>query len=217
METIIRGKTVIYLVQYSRRQDMELELKQEGHVLVKAPVKAKEYEIQEFLEKNARVLIKHQENLENRQYVSRKKDYEASENFLYMGKACKLEDILNPLPEDSEQIRLELQKWYTRQTKKMVQKRVAFFENIIKVKAKGFTIVDSPASWGTCNSNGELTFNYRLSMAAPAAIDYVVIHELCHLLHLNHDRSFWRDVGKYDKNYKAHQDYLAGFGGVMTI
>ncbi|MGL4343625.1 MAG: YgjP-like metallopeptidase domain-containing protein, partial [Cellulosilyticaceae bacterium] len=44
-----------------------------------------------------------------------------------------------------------------------------------------------------------------------------VVHELCHLLHLNHDRSFWRKVGTFDPHFKDHEAYLARFGGVMTI
>ena len=54
-------------------------------------------------------------------------------------------------------------------------------------------------------------------MALPQVIDYVVIHELCHILHMNHDRSFWRKVGMFDPNYKQHQAYLEKFGVVMTV
>lgn len=217
MEAIIRGKNVIYQVQYSKRQSMELEIIPEGHVTVKAPVGTKEYELLEFLKKNAKDLVKNQERLENRQYVSSEKVYEEEENYLYLGRACKLGELLNPMPKNKEEIPEYLKKFYTRQTKRMIQSRVSYYEEMIKVKSKGVTIVNSPKSWGTCNSRKELTFNYKLSMADPKAIDYVVIHELCHLMHMNHDRSFWRDVGKYDKNFKTHQAYLQKFGGVMTI
>ena len=96
-------------------------------------------------------------------------------------------------------------------------KRVRYYEPIIGVKAKSITVIDSPKTWGTCNSKKELTFNYKLAMASPGAIDYVVIHELTHLHHLNHDRSFYRKLGTYDKDYKQHEAYLAKFGGFMTI
>ena len=79
------------------------------------------------------------------------------------------------------------------------------------------TIVDSHNAWGTCNSLKELTFNYRLSMSPLPVIDYVVVHELCHILHMNHDRSFWRKVGTFDPDYKNHEAYLTRFGGVMTL
>ncbi len=170
-----------------------------------------------MLKQKAKEIVKNQERIENRQYVSSVKKYNESENFLYLGQLCKLEDLINPIPDSVEEIQNELKKLYTKQTKGIIKKRVAFYEKLIKVKAKNFRIVESASTWGTCNSNKELTFNYRLSMASPVAIDYVVIHELCHLLHLNHDRSFWRDVGRYDKDYKAHQEYLFRFGGVMTI
>ena len=217
METIIRGKTITYHVQYAKRQKMELEIQPEGHVFVKAPLQTKELEILEFLKKNAKALVCNQERLENREFVSSKKDYDETENYLYLGKLCKLTDLLDSIPENKEAIQVALMKEYTKRTRKIIPKRITYYEDIIKVKSKSFAIVNSPTTWGTCNSNRELTFNYKLSMADLAVIDYVVIHELCHLMHLNHDRSFWREVGKYDKNYKAHQNYLQRFGGVMTI
>ncbi|MDD2973061.1 MAG: SprT family zinc-dependent metalloprotease [Lachnospiraceae bacterium] len=217
MNATIHGTEILYQLQYSKRQSMELEITPEGHVFVKAPVGVKEYEVLAFLKKNAKVLVKNQERLENREYVSSEKVYEEEENYLLLGRVCKLTDLLNPIPESKEAIQDALKKAYTKQTRKIIQNRVAYYETIIKVKCKSITIVNSPASWGTCNSRKELTFNYKLSMADLSAIDYVVIHELCHIMHLNHDRSFWRDVGKYDKDYKAHQEYLRRFGGVMTI
>ena len=54
-------------------------------------------------------------------------------------------------------------------------------------------------------------------MAPMEVIDYVVIHEMCHTVHLNHDRSFWRLVGKYDPNYEYHQKWLATTNWKMIL
>ncbi|MDF2859192.1 MAG: hypothetical protein K0Q87_5043 [Neobacillus sp.] len=54
-------------------------------------------------------------------------------------------------------------------------------------------------------------------MAPIEIIDYVVIHELCHLIHMNHDRSFWRRVGSIIADYKEKQEFLARFGNYMTL
>lgn len=125
--------------------------------------------------------------------------------------------MLEEIPEEKDQIQQALQRFYTKKTKQYVKKRMPHFQTLIGVKAKSITVLDSPRTWGTCNSNRELTFNYKLIMAPPIVIDYVIIHELCHIHHMNHDRSFWRKVGMYDPNYKQHQAYLEKFGGVMTI
>ena len=134
-----------------------------------------------------------------------------------MGKVCKLRDLLPEPPDTEEEIQSELKRLYTKKTKKIIRERVGYYEKIIGVKAAGITIVDTNQAWGTCNSRRELTFNYRLSMAPLATIDSVVIHELCHILHLNHDRSFWRKVGSYDPNYEKNHAYLDRLGFVMTV
>ena len=217
MQIILKDTVFSFYVQYTKSKKFRLEVTPEGHITVKAPAKATEEQILEFMRLNTKPLLTFQERLEKREYVLSKKTYTETETFLYMGKPCKLDELLDTIPQSPEEAQLLLKKIYTKKTKQLVKKRVAYFEKIIGVKAKGLTVVDSPLSWGTCNSHGELTFNYRLSMAPAQVIDYVVIHELCHLLHLNHDRSFWRKVGAYDPHFKEHEAYLAKFGIVMTI
>lgn len=217
MQLIINDKEIIFNTQYGKRKKMVLEISPEGHITIKVPSKTPENEIIAFIKANAKSIFAFQDRLENRKYISSKKNYTEDETFLFQGKACQLGELLETIPETEEEIQLLLKKFYITQTKVIVKKRVKHFEKLIGVNAKSITVVDSPCSWGTCNSYKELTFNYRLSMAPLQVIDYVVIHELCHIHHLNHDRSFWRKVGAYDPHFKEHQDYLARFGGVMTI
>ena len=217
MQIKLDNTTITFEVQFSKRKKISLEVSPEGYMTVRAPSKTSETEIINFMHSNATRLLEIQTKLDNRKYISSQKTYHSEELFLYLGRACHLNELLNPIPETEELIPQQLQKFYMTQTKKIVKKRVKHFEKVISVKAKSITVVDSPRTWGTCSSRKELTFNYKLSMAPMIVIDYVVIHELCHILHLNHDRSFWRKVGTYDPNYKQNQDYLSKFGNFMTI
>lgn len=217
MKLTINDKEIIFNVTYGKGKKKTLEITPEGHITVKAPSKTPEEEIFSFIKANAKTILDFQERLENRKMISSQKSYTEEETFMFQGRACTLSDLIETIPESEEEIQAMLKKFYTKKTKQMVKKRVQHFEKVIGVTAKSITIVDSPLSWGTCNNYKELTFNYRLSMAPLPIIDYVVIHELCHILHLNHDRSFWRKVGAFDPHYKEHQEYLARFGGVMTI
>ena len=200
MQIIINEVPIYFEVQFSKRSKINLDVSPEGYLTLKVPTKTSEDEIMTYMKSQSKFLLNHNEEL-----------------FLYLGKGFPLHELLDEIPETEVEIQSQLKKLYTKKTKQYVKKRVTHFEKIIGVKAKSITVVDSPRTWGTCNSNKDLTFNYKLSMAPTNVIDYVVIHELCHIHHMNHDRSFWRKVGMYDPNYKQHQAYLEKFGGVMTI
>ena len=112
-------------------------------------------------------------------------------------------------PVSSERITAALQSFLFRQCKRTIEKRVLHYQKHFKQKPKKITIEKSYKKWGTCNSARELTFNYLLITKSPEAIDYVVVHELCHLMHLNHDRSFWRLLGSILPNYKEDEKKLS--------
>lgn len=217
MKLNILDREVIVDVLYSNRKSMTIDITPECHITVKSPSKASENEIYDFVKSHHKQIFEAMDRIENRIYISSQKTYNDSETFLYLGKPCSLIDILSEVPESEDQTQLMLKRFYTSKTKEIIKKRVKHFEKIIGVKAKSVTVTDSVGTWGTCNSLRELTFNYRLSMAPVDVIDYVVVHELCHIMHLNHDRSFWRKVGSYDPDFKKKQDYLSKFGFVMTI
>ena len=94
------------------------------------------------------------------------------------------------------------QAFYTRKSRKLIEKRLRLYQPSFKVKYKSFSKENHPNKWGSCSSNRHLTFHWRLILFPLNVIDYVVIHELCHLIHMNHDRSFWRLVGKICPKYK---------------
>ncbi len=233
MEISIDGKIVNYHVQYSKGKKINLTISNEGLITLKVPKETSKEELEKIILKSKKVIINTLDKIDNRKVIRTKKEYVEEENFLLFGKIITLSEILSELEFDfnedlleenvkeekikEEKIKELLVKFYTNKTKEIIKKRVAFYEKIIGVKAKNIKVINSPSTWGTCNNKAELTFYYRLSMAPLDVIDYVVIHELCHIHHLNHDRSFWRKVGAYDINYKNKQDYLARLGPYMNI
>lgn len=86
--------------------------------------------------------------------------------------------------------------------------RVRHYAPIIGVQPNRITVREQKTKWGSCSGKGNLNFNWKLIMARPEALDYVVVHELCHMVHLNHSPDFWALVEKHMPDYKKWQDYL---------
>ena len=149
--------------------------------------------------------------------MTNKKEYKDNEKFLYMGKEYSLHELIETNELNEEELKRNLKKFYFSSCKKIVEERIKIYQLQLRVKPKTIEIVESKIKWGSCSSSKKLTFNYLLAMAPIEVIDYVVIHELCHLLHMNHDRSFWRRLGSVMPDYKKKEEFLAQYGHAMTF
>lgn len=146
-------------------------------------------------------------------------------NCLYLGAKVEIEVIHQPSENSTceliaqhllvsgdcdtqDKINRLVKRFLVKQCKSYIQNRVSYYQTHFKSKPRKITIEESFNKWGSCNSNRELTFNWLLITKSPEAIDYVVIHEMCHMVHLNHDRSFWRLLGKIIPDYKHRQKEL---------
>ena len=114
-------------------------------------------------------------------------------------------------------IKQALKRFYYQQCKALVEKSISIHQVNFKSKPSSVRISDSQTTWGTCDGRRKLTFNWKLAMAPQEVIDYVVVHEMCHMVHLNHDRSFWRLVGKIVPDYKSKENWLALSSWKMTV
>lgn len=83
---------------------------------------------------------------------------------------------------------------------------------IMDIDYRSLKIGQQKSQWGSCNRQGDLSFNWRLVHAPREVIDYVIIHELSHRTHMNHSRSFWNLVAQYDPDYQLHRGWLKRFG-----
>jgi hypothetical protein len=98
--------------------------------------------------------------------------------------------------------------WYKEQARQAIGQRVQQLAVKHGFKYKQIKITSAQGRWGSCNSQGTLCFTWRLIMAPPAEIDYVVVHELVHLVERNHSKAFWEKVAAILPDYKAKRKWL---------
>ena len=114
--------------------------------------------------------------------------------------------------------RLEtLERRYRKTARTKFEQRVAYYHKITGGHFTSITIRDQKSRWGSCSSSGTLSFNYRLIFAPAIVLDYVVVHELCHLTHMNHSKDFWNMVAAVMPDYQIHRQWLRDHGHELSL
>ncbi|MCH1624626.1 M48 family metallopeptidase [Ferdinandcohnia quinoae] len=229
------GQTIRYEIKYKNRSSIGISVDSYGNVEVQAPKGIPNERVHQVLEDNWDLIQERLEEMKDRLQGPKIKDYKHSESLLYLGKTYPIEILQDKqierdyvvlegdklviyvkLVEDGF-IRQALKRFYYQRCKVLVGESIAYYQSNFKTKPRSIRISDSKTTWGTCDSRLQLTFNWRLAMAPKEVIDYVVVHEMCHMVHLNHDRSFWRLVGKIIPHYKESEHWLALSNWKMTV
>ena len=111
-----------------------------------------------------------------------------------------------------------IKKFYKKMATQIFGKRVEYFGSLLNLSYKRISIKDQSTRWGSCSNNKVLSFSWRAVIAPSEVIDYLVLHEVCHLKHMDHSVNFWGLVSsvmpnyeKYDKWLKLHGYKLKGF------
>ncbi len=125
------------------------------------------------------------------------------------------------LANNSIQIKNAIIKWYREQAFEYLSKTTHQYYIQFKNKAKHelieVKIRTYKRKWGSTSSKGTITFNWKLMMAPKNIIDYVIIHELTHLIHMNHSKLFWNELHKYYPDYKMARNWLKSNGYLLEI
>jgi predicted metal-dependent hydrolase len=112
------------------------------------------------------------------------------------------------LPDGSTLDYADTLDWLKRQAQKIISAEVQLFSKIIGVRFARISIRDQKTRWGSCSQIGNLNFNWRLIMAPEPILEYVIIHELCHLKRMSHGKAFWKVVTKYCPDCKEKRRWL---------
>lgn len=108
----------------------------------------------------------------------------------------------------AQAIRAIIEIWLSEQANLYLPQRIDLLANKLRLTPQSYKIRRYKSRWGSCNSKGQLSFNYLLMMTPEWVIDYVIIHELCHLKHLNHSSAFWQLVSSFCPNTQQAKNWL---------
>jgi predicted metal-dependent hydrolase len=211
----------------SKRKTLSLIVEADGTLTVRAPLRMKEADIRRFIEVKADWVKRKQAGVKKDALAPRR--YVDGESFPYLGKQAPLRLVRNQRPAlvmdgdfklvESAQPRAEsvFEAWYKKQARAVLTGRVEFFAHRHGYNVQRIRISSARTRWGSCSTKGTLSFTWRLVMAPPEVIDYVVVHELCHLKELNHSKAFWAQVEAILPGYKSQRKWLKQNGGELHL
>lgn len=207
-----------------RRTKISVGVDSFGKYFIGCPSSYSERQIITVIENNSKTLIRTIER--NRFNPIKSHFYEEGEKFLFRG-------IEYPLSwtEESKLAPLELRNniffifsgikgreydifeaWYKRALYEEIQNILHYWTVKIHVNPRTINVKTVKSVWGSCSAKGNITFSTRLALVPPELLEYVIVHELCHILHMNHSPDFWAEVKKHIDNFKEKRNLLRSFG-----
>lgn len=220
----------IEIKRSNRTKTLSINIERDGSVNVIVPLDLEESQIFEIVKSREYEIHKHIANKKelNKERIDRK--FVPGHSFLYLGKSYNLQIVENQkeslklfngkfLLSSEFQVKAEevFIKFYKKRGKPILEKRINHFKDFIKEKPNEIKIVNLQTRWASCTPNGNLNFNWKCFMAPASVLDYLIVHELVHLKHLNHSRAFWDEVSIIIPDYKTHEDWLRKNGVKMTL
>jgi Predicted metal-dependent hydrolase len=213
----------------TKRKTIALIVRPDGSLVVRAPLRASERSIQEFVSNNIQWIEKTRARIKA-VVPPPPKQYVPGECFEYLGKSYPLEIVKDKkerlvleggkfrLAESArENAETEFERWYRKRTRQILSERVEYFARQNGFQYKKIGITSARTRWGSCSATGALNFSWRLILAPMETVDYVVVHELVHTAIHDHSRKFWTRLEQVMPDYRARRKWLKQNGHRLLI
>lgn len=207
-----------------RRKTISLQISDKSELVIAAPYFTPIGEINRFVQEKQNWIHKAIQKHKEEAIKNKTKEYITGKMFYYLGESFPLETFfeknerkglvfwgnrfyLNTADAAAKGM-FYFVAWYKKKAKQHLRKRVDFFSHELKLRAKSVKITSAEKRWGSCSAEDKLSFSFRLIMAPPAIIDYVIVHELMHTKEKNHSAAFWKLIEAAMPEYKTHRRWL---------
>lgn len=226
------------VIKRPRRRTVSISVKPDCSVQLLVPAYLSDRKISDLVKQKSSWIKSKISYFKEIQKYHKEKEYVSGECFSYLGRNYRLKIDENhtndkvrlvngkfntPVKaglENGERTRLIIKlltAWYEQQAFTRLEEKVRLYAGQTGVSPASVGIKGYNTRWGSCHSDGRIFFNWRIIMAPPSVVDYVVVHELCHLVHHNHSRNFWGLVATILPDYTKRKDWLRLNGGQLKI
>jgi len=221
----IQGKDYTAEIIRTRRRKTASIKVNEGKVSIIVPESLSTDKIESLLTKKHR-WIKEKLSLNEEAVSVKTKEFVSGESFAYLGRNYRLKVMEGQYPDiklhqgrfvesvrdktvnNAPSIKQMLIRWHKRHAEAKLIEKTARYAKIISISPSSVGVKTYQSRWGSCSHTAEIHYNWKIIMAPNRIVDYVVVHELCHILHHNHSPAFWQTVERYFPDYLECKEWL---------
>jgi len=216
----------------SKRKTLALYVDPMGQLVVKAPLKLSNERIFAFVKSKEEWIRQRQRQNSQNSYVN--KSVMTYQSFYFLGselvpvissKQTKIakQDSALIIPEkiinlgDQQKTLRKIRKWMEINAKSIIEQRAVYFSQTLRLPLKQLSINNNKTRWGVCSKQGEIALNWRAVMLPANLLDYIIVHEFCHLLEFNHSKQFWSIVETILPDWRALRKHLKQMNWLLML
>lgn len=216
-----------YRIVYSRRRTLSMTVERDTSVVVHAPEGTPKKKIQHAVETRKLWLFQKTNHKQKYPPVRQRKEFVSGETIAYLGRNYRLEVTKQPIAgvqfhscflisRDNQQHAAQLfRQWYVERAKERISTRAKYFAGAMDVAFNHVLISDLKARWGSCTPRSNLNFSWRIMKSPSFVIDYLIVHELAHLIETNHTPRFWNIVSVQVPQWEQAKTWLRVHGYLL--
>jgi predicted metal-dependent hydrolase len=230
-----RDKDISYEVVRSRRSTADIVVERNGKIVVRAPATFPDERIEDIVEAKRYWIYKTLAEWRDLNATRILREYRNGEGFLYLGRSYRLllvGDQEEPVElkdgrfclrrdfvdrGDVAAAQAAFRDYYVLRGQDRIRERVNYYVPKVGVKLSGMDVRELGYRWASCSPSGKLAFHWKCMMAPPKIIDYIVVHELCHMHQDDHTDAFWNEVDKIMPDYEERKTWLRKHGAGLDI
>ncbi|EDM28098.1 hypothetical protein LNTAR_12116 [Lentisphaera araneosa HTCC2155] len=225
------------ILKKPNRKTAKVIVAPDNSVSILAPDNLSDDEIDKIIQKKRLWILKKKALNNEVRKPAKSKEYVSGESFTYLGRNYRLkvlEGDYKPTSYESarlcvsvpkeannahkeEFIRESIINWYREHALTKFKQRAKKYSTLLNVKPKQIKLGNFKSQWGSCHQDKTVVFNWKVIMAPISIVDYVVAHELCHLIHHDHSKDFWRLLSKIMPDYAERKDWLRINGAYLEL
>jgi predicted metal-dependent hydrolase len=229
------SKDIEYELVRSQRRTADIVIEPDGRVIVRAPEDATTERIEDIIECKRLWIYKNLAEWRDLNATRVIREFRNGEGFLYLGRSYRLllvSDQKEPLILKAGRFCLRrdlvdqgelpaaksaFREYFITRGIERISQRVGYFERKVGVASGKIDVRELGGRWASCSPTGNLAFHWKCMMAPPRIIDYIVVHELCHMRHLDHSDAFWNEVDKVMPDFYERKEWLKKNGAAMDL
>lgn len=216
-----------FALTYTDSNRLTINVHPDKRVTVKAPQDREIDEIRSRVKRRGSWILKQWRHFERFHPLPVPRKYVSGETHLYLGRRYRLKvrkareesvklmrgEILvwSKSPRDSDRTKSLLSQWYANRTRVVLEERIEHCLGLTRkldITRPEFRLRELKSNWGSCSKNGRITLNTRLVQSPKLCIDYIIVHELCHVRHRSHGPEFWKLLHRVMPDWECRKEKL---------